>query len=1278
MKKIVLLGLTTAALVLGGLSAAKVMNAKREALDAQIVVQLKGNVNRSRDAIIREQNAVISEISDITTNFKVKDRFTTLVNAFSIDVPQSRVSAIENLPDVKHVDFDSRHAISYNEVGLRKEIQKAINVDASKDNYSKSTMNVPDETNEGEGVLIAILDTGYLINGQTFDDDGNVSASNVTHKAYTALADGVILHDTEVSIASKVAADGFHGKPDANHSVYFNNKVPFFYDYGGQSNVRGEPGPEDYDVFAKGQDHGNHVASTAAGNDPYYKGIAPKAQLVLMKVFTDYTPTPKDAADGATASTGAYDSSILKALEDCDKLGVDIISMSLGSSLDDFDSDSTVQKAIKELQRKGVFINVAAGNDGKATFSNSPYEYWTTDMGETGILSSYSNNEGAMSIAAAQADKQYYDTALIIGTTTVSFKDQVENYTSTDGEVKYNPERKLTDLLADHPDGNFEWIRIGGWGEEKDYEGKDAAGKIAIVDRGETTFVSKIQAAEKAGAIAIGIINNDPTDTSFSFRMDLSGNNPLIPVISILFRDKETFDNASTTTAKLLSNTEAINPTAGQVTDFTSDGPTYDLRLKPEISAPGQSILGAVLDSDDAYDYYDGTSMATPNYSGAMAVILSKDLADQDYRSSINARIMSTANPLKDKFLVNYESVRKQGAGMIDVAGALNSKVYLDGATGDTLSGKAKIELGNNDKIKEGKVALSFSAISAESSTVNYTAKTYVYRPELVELNPDNENYKEFIGKKFQATYDKLVATATQNVTVNAGKNVINLDELSVPANEINDINANFPDGCYLEGYVVLEAEGKETLVIPFLGFYGDYSSLLPIEPFKFERDNSKTYPSDLVNYLARNWSDSKEADFASDWVSGYYSDFNKVSTEKYLLNEKKLTDLTGSNSKKLVQVGNNPYTGEVSPDDIYMGNNGYNNTMIIAQYVMRSVKTNTITLKNKATGEVVLTDHMYDALYGAEEDDLENEIAWPLYKSHIDTSLWGSKLYAHRAYTIIPLYDNIYNKKTEKYSVGDLYPDGEYEMLFSYEMAGGGHYEKKYTLHIDSLAPQLASRKMFDKDGEQYLRLRFNEAKLSYLTVNGYSKLAESDEEGYYLDLKASDYQEKNKLFIKAFDYAGSVSSSLTYLNDPYQFVLTNDGIIGSMDYQVDAKQNGGNIDFAISVIKDGAAANLKGNIKVGFVLPEGFSADDLVLKVGGVESKDFILKDGYITFNTTSDKLSFSISSASYVDPNPAPSKSGCGADITMISGSLLVMLSLSAIAFALLYLKKRKEML
>ena len=1206
MKKLVLLGVAATALAVGGLSSLKTNHVKEE-LDAQIIVQVKGSTaNLTEDGVIRTQNAVINQISEITTSYKVVERYTALINGFVLDVNSSHVSAIESLPNVKHVDYNTLHSVTYTESDLDKEVKNLVKVTTAKANVSANTMNVPSDTSEGEGVLIAILDTGYLLNGETYDADGKVKETGVTHNAFTALASDVKVHDTKSTIEQKISASkNFHGRPSAGHSVYYNSKVPFFYDYGGSTSVRGQVGEEDYDVFAPKQEHGTHVASIAAGNDPSYKGIAPKAQLALMKVFTDYYPSPEDAAAGYTQSTGAYDSSILKALEDCAVLGVDVINLSLGSALDDFDSNATVQQAIKLLQNRDVFVNAAAGNEGKNTFHGSAYEYWDVTETEPGILSSYSNNEGAMTVAAAQADKEYYETALIINNKVISFKDQITNYTSSDGEVVYDPERHLSDLLETNPSGEFEWVKIGGWGEPKDYEGVDAKGKIAIVDRGETTFVEKINAAVSKGAIAVGIIDNDPTNTDFSFRMDLSGATPKVPVVLILFKDKATIEASPDHTAKLIANQESDNPNARTMTTFSSDGPTYDLRIKPEISTPGQSILGAVNDDKDAYEYYDGTSMATPNYCGVVALMIgsklyqepteerTKEVINQEvkeYRSSINARIMSTAEPMKDEFGTNLESVRRQGAGLVNVGNALSSSVYLDGATNATLSKKAKIELGNNEQIKNGNVALSFTTVN-EGAAVTYTAKTYVYRPALATLT-DEEKYPTLVGKKLQATYDELIATGEQTITVQPDQNIVSLNTVALSSDAKAEIDANFEYGCYLEGYVMLTAEGKETLSIPFLGFYGDMSKASPVEPFKFERDNTKTYQSDITNSVVANWKGLKNADYASDWVVGQFKSMKDLSLEKFIYNESNLREVTDDNKRTMNPVGINPYTLEQSPNDIYVGNNGYSNTMIISQYVLRSVKDNTLTITQKSTGKVILTDHMFDAWFGAEEDDDGNYISFPLRKSHINVDYWSAGLIADRAYTIIPLfaYDDDGN------NLGN-YPDGDYTIKFSYVLTDGSVFEKQYNLHINSQTPTIKSVEKVTISGEEYYRVRYESISMDYLVINGEGQNIKKDDNGYYYDIKMSDFENRyafvnandsvfaNLNTVLSFDNEEGISVSNSKLNMQYTFDYTK------------TDDSATKRTYTIKFYKNEKPTSITGTSTITMKVPSGVNKDKLIV---------------------------------------------------------------------------------
>ena len=1239
MKKLYLLPLVVGALSLGALGAVKANNVKVEERDAQIIVQLDDNVEtKSVSALLNKQNNILSSIREgITSNIRVKSRFTNIFNGFTLEVPSSYVTQIRALPSVKRVNYNTMiYKTSQDEmITLRR---NAIDLDSPTANVSKDTMQVPDDTKEGEGVLIAILDTGgYLY----YDETG----ARVQHETYTELgADVELKIKGEAELKALVdAAPTFHGKYDSKHSTYWSNKVPFYYDYGGDVQVRNTIGKPDYDVFAKEQEHGTHVASIAAGNGPTYKGIAPKAQLAVMKVFTCYTPTPADAEEGYTPSSGAYADALLMALEDCLVLNVDIVNMSLGSNLNDFDNDSIVNAVITSLQKKGVYVSHAAGNDGKYTFTNSAYEYWTTDKVEPGIFSSYSNNPSTIEIAAAQADREFYESAFIVGNNTVSFRDQIESYTSSSGEVVYDPEYHLTDLINDpaHSDGQFEWFKVPGLGDDSDYEGLDddcLEGKIAIIDRGDITFVKKITNAKDHGAIAVGIIDNDPTNTDFSFRMDLSGWNPGLPVVMLLYRDKPVFDNASDHTAKIVVNEIAVNPSARTMTSFSSDGPTFDLQLKPDIATPGQNILGAINEETNSYEYFNGTSMATPNYCGVLALLISEHLGEADsdaYRNTINARLMSTAKPMLDAQnpLPGHEkahaSVRKQGAGLVNAGAAMNSKVYLDGST-DTnkLSNYAKIELKNNNQISQGIVDLSFSMINESDAEVSYTATTYIYRPDLVTL--DEENYPEFKDTKLQSTDNHLIAKVTNNVTAPVGTTVIDLPAYEIAGEEKETLDTYFENGTYIEGYVILENNEGYALSIPFMGFYGDYAKGEPVEPFRFEREANKIYDSDILNSLVHKWKGLQNADFASDWVIGNYDKFSDVGIDDALLNDKSLRQLVDGNTNLLIPATTNPYTGLEEGNDIYVGNNGYANTMIIQQFVLRSVSTNTITLKNKATNEVVLTDHMYDDLHGSQEDDEGNEIAWPLYKSHVDTSYWSNNIIAHRAYTLIPLYsmDDDHNKLAD-------FPDGEYEMKFSYTLAATGTvFEKSYTIHIDSQAPKIKSIKKVNVEGVDYIRVRYEEDSMSYIIFNGEGHNIKKDDDGYYYDVLLEGNE--NGFFLRGYDYSSAYTNAIVgKANNSYMSITNpNANSLFTFDATVtDTSDTRKTIDLAFK--KDGKNSVLTGSYDICLELFPGMDSQYIrIYQIDG-KGKETLVKsnvaDGFVSFSITTKK--FAVDSTPYV---------------------------------------------
>ncbi len=60
----------------------------------------------------------------------------------------------------------------------------------------------------------------------------------------------------------------------------------------------------------------------------------------------------------------------------------------------------------------------------------------------------------------------------------------------------------------------------------------------------------------------------------------------------------------------------------GEVAGFSSVGPTYDRRVKPDVVAPGVAIVGARARTYDRYSRWNGTSFSAPLAAGCVALII--------------------------------------------------------------------------------------------------------------------------------------------------------------------------------------------------------------------------------------------------------------------------------------------------------------------------------------------------------------------------------------------------------------------------------------------------------------------------------------------------------------------------------------------------------------------------------------------------------------------------------------------------------------------------------
>ena len=845
---------------------------EKEIRDTEIIVEVDRSLESlTKDGIHNVQSTMYHRIKNfVTPNIKYHSSFDTLNNAFVISINSKYIDSVKSLPGVKSVTENKLHFVQHYADPLDdpKDPHPATDY-GGETNASAVTMEKPDNTNDGEGTVIAILDNEFYFRANT------ATESAWKHEAFTELGSDVKVRFGQTKLAQSLqlypytsytyiddvktvrwkstidAAElGYEG------SCYFNNKVPFYFDYGGEKPAHGLRYDEfeDFDVSSTISYHGSHVASIAAGNDQYYKGIAPKAQLVCMKVFTNYEANETDKKLGFQNSTGAYDVPILHALEDCIKLEVDVINMSLGSNLDDFDSDSITMKTLVQLQNAGILSSISAGNSGKEAYSFAGgYGNWTKDMVETGILGGYANNKASTIIASGQPVTKFYQHAFKIGSGDnvdyIEYEDQVKN-TAYSLDYKEDEIKELDKCLPSLE--NVEWQFVPGFGTGADFtKAKFQEGRIAVVQRGSISFAEKYANAKDAGAVALIIINNDPTASDFNFRCSFGDVKPEIPVVLVLFRDIEYFRTGEQHGKfDIIKDTPGVNPKAMTLSSFTSDGATYDLDLNPDITAPGDNIRGAVppQNKDDkeyrkysSYEFLSGTSMSAPNFAGAQAVVVSKMAKEvyskedpttelqklKEFRMSVPLRFMSTAEPMKE-YTQNPElkkndeddsekirtiaSPRRQGAGMANIGRAYNTDVYFEGLDSEeNPTGVAKMPLKN---IPENGFSFKFLAHSEASEAKTYKVKLTVMRTALAEANnivPRNYNNcgdVEDITLFPEHTY-YTAAYVTQGVPkVTANKSQGTAKEGDV-YNVSRDIEYwNDPDKC-LEDFRIVEAGGQ-------------------------------------------------------------------------------------------------------------------------------------------------------------------------------------------------------------------------------------------------------------------------------------------------------------------------------------------------------------------------------------------------------------------------------------------------------------------------------------
>lgn len=446
----------------------------------------------------------------------------------------------------------------------------------------------------GEGVVVGVVDAGF----------------DYMHAAFRRPADGA-LRIKRVWEQSATTLDGA--------------SAPAKYGYGIELNT-----PELIEKAQGDSDsnsHGTHVAAIAAGSDAYkdgaYVGNAPDADIVLVALDLN-------------ASTNADISNAVQYIFDyADEVGKPcVVNLSLGNQDGPHDGTSTFDTMTDAMQGPGRLIVGASGNHRTDAF-HIDHTFATADAAPLRTFVKYK---------VAPSNSVSGGTIEIWGEKGVDFTVDIAAYSTFNKKdarsTTVYPAEGVTDV-------DFGKYATGTWkvaSEVSPLNGKPHVVLTSALTSIRNNYAIALTVTPKtAGRVNIWSDNTylalesrdiegfSAPDAASSTLCEIGGTGKrILTVGSYTTRNEYTTNGGQQAT---------LQETVGDLSSFSSYGPTVDGRMKPNITAPGCFIISAVSNNDasgnlmyaeynenfgryNQYGYMQGTSMASPFVAGIVATWL--------------------------------------------------------------------------------------------------------------------------------------------------------------------------------------------------------------------------------------------------------------------------------------------------------------------------------------------------------------------------------------------------------------------------------------------------------------------------------------------------------------------------------------------------------------------------------------------------------------------------------------------------------------------------------
>ncbi len=411
-------------------------------------------------------------------------------------------------------------------------------------------------------------------------------------------------------------------------------------------------------------DHGTHVAGTIGGclmtDEPdlgggqlmhfasspdslgYLSGVAPGVSLY------DYNVFPGMGVGYYQQGGVAFSHDIMAAVEDAVHDGMDVISLSLGGSVQG--PHDLLAEAINGAVDAGTVAVVAAGNAGP------------------GYMTVESPGTAANAITVGASSNAHFAAVPVS-------PDGKGPYAGIPGDFGPVDETITADYAWADPITACSALQ------------NDLSGDIAVVKRGTCSFSTKIRNAQDAGAVAVVMVNIALGD-AIIMGQDGTPTQPTLPAVMVSLVDGANFASAGgTATIDGTVINEFASAYGDVISSFSGRGPTpYNFLLKPDLTAPGQNVLSSVFSLSTAsgtpvytpyYAFFQGTSMATPHVTGSVALLLAQhpDWSPVEIKSAL---VNTAQRPVWTSAAKTRDTdALARGSGRVDVLAATAAPVAL-------------------------------------------------------------------------------------------------------------------------------------------------------------------------------------------------------------------------------------------------------------------------------------------------------------------------------------------------------------------------------------------------------------------------------------------------------------------------------------------------------------------------------------------------------------------------------------------------------------------------